>query len=197
MQWDIQDSITEGRLLWSSNRNRTSQRESNFLFPAHLLRLLDHVLVQPSQWRLTFLCNTQIPPTLTLTPGAGNGSPSQRPVRRVAVGSTGPASASWRATSDGGAAWWSAACPADWPPGREQDHRSVSTDASSTWSCVLLVGLFSSPISRETCLVHGRTVERRWTVFIVFKNQWYMTAAVFKPLRHVLHLLHHFIHYFF
>lgn len=66
-----------------------------------------------------------------------------------------------------------------------------------SWSCVLPVGLFSSPISRETCLVHGRKVERRWTVFIVFKNQWYMTAAVFKPLRHVLHLRYHFIHYFF
>ena len=45
-------------------------------------------------------------------------SPSLRPVRTDGAGSTGPASASSRATSDGDAAAWSGAYPADWPPGK-------------------------------------------------------------------------------
>lgn len=51
----------------------------------------------------------------------GCDSPSLRPARRVGAENTGPASASWRATFGGDAAWWSGAYPADWPPGGKHD----------------------------------------------------------------------------
>lgn len=49
---------------------------------------------------------------------------SLHPAQRGAAGSTGPVSASWHATSDGGAVWWSGAYLADWPPVKRRLHIS-------------------------------------------------------------------------
>lgn len=58
------------------------------------------------------------------------------PVQRGAAGSTGPASVSWHATSDGDVAWWNAAYPADWPPVRKSTMCHMTTASSSSVSYI-------------------------------------------------------------
>lgn len=100
------ESITEALLLWSGCTNVTCKCWVRIPFGAYVWNYVWTLLISSAS---------------LLTSGIRDDSPSRRPVRRGGAGSTGLAWASWRATSDGDAASWSGAYPADWPPGKEQE----------------------------------------------------------------------------